>query len=404
MSSREEASAEPAEFGSSREVSNPYSRLLQRLVDTPVSFALEMDDGRVLRFGRTAPAFHVTARSREGSRALMSLNEGRIAEAYLAGHLDISGDMLQPFQLRAKLHDRHPLLTAWRFIEPLLFGQVRANRKAIASHYEQDPEFFLNFLDRDVPLYTQGIFLSDDDTLAEASERKLKYCFDACRLKPGDRILEIGPGWGSWLKYASARGVKCTAITISDYSRNFLLGEAERLGYQWDIKFCDLLEYRPDEKYDAIVMMGVIEHLPQYQRVLQIFSGLLKSGGRVFLDGSSSARKYALSSTTTKYIFPGNHSPWVLHDFLKALSSTQFSVQEMFDDRHSYFLSLRHWAMNWDSNKDRVVQLFGEHAYRRFRLYFWGTAAQFLSHHFGCYRLILSSRPEQRLAGEPDHA
>jgi cyclopropane-fatty-acyl-phospholipid synthase len=394
MRSREAASREPAAVESSRNLSSPYSRVLQRFADTPVSFVVEMENDTVLRLGRTAPTFHVMARNRQGKRALTSLNERRIADAYLAGHIDITGDMLQPFLLRPMLQDRHPLLSAWRFIEPLLLGQGRTNRKAIAAHYEQDAEFFLNFLDREVPLYTQGIFLSDDDTLQESALRKLEYCFDACRLKPGDHILEIGPGWGSWLKYAAARGVKCTAISISEYSINFLLGEAQRLGYDWDIKFCDLLEYRSDEKYDAIIMMGVIEHLPQYQQVLRKFSEMLRPGGRIFLDGSSAAKKYALSSTTVKHIFPGNHSPWVLHDFLKHLSSTQFYVQEMFDDRHSYFLTLRSWAMNWESNKDKVIERFGEHAFRRFRLYFWGTAAQFLTYEFGCYRIVLGSRAD----------
>ena len=188
MPSREGASAKPAVLGS-HDLSRPYSRLLRRFGDTPVSFALEMEDGAVLRLGRTAPTFHVAVRSCQGSRALMSLNELRIAETYLAGHIDISGDMLQPFKLRPMLQDRHPLLSTWRFIEPLLFGQVRTNRKAIAAHYEQDAEFFFNFLDREAPLYTQGIFLTDDDTLAELALRKLEYCFDACRLKPGDHIL-----------------------------------------------------------------------------------------------------------------------------------------------------------------------------------------------------------------------
>jgi cyclopropane-fatty-acyl-phospholipid synthase len=396
MRSREAASPEPAVLGLAPDLSSPHSRFFKRFADTPLSFIVELENHTVLRFGRTAPAFHVTARSRQGQRALMSLNERRIAEAYLAGHIDITGEMLQPFLLRPMLRDRHPLLGAWRFIEPLLFGQGRTNQKAIAAHYEQDAEFFFNFLDREVPLYTQGIFLSDDDTLRQSALRKLEYCFDACRLKPGDHILEIGPGWGSWLKYASARGVNCSAISISEYSINFLRGEARRLGYDWTIKFCDLLEYRTDEKYDAIIMMGIIEHLPQYRQVLQKFSEMLRPGGRIFLDGSSAAKKYALSSTTVKHIFPGNHSPWVLHDFLKHLSSTQFHVQEMFDDRHSYFLTLRNWAMNWESNKQRIIERFGEYAFRRFRLYFWGTAAQFQSGEFGCYRMVLGSRAGDR--------
>src|SRR5947199_6972251 len=93
MRSLEAASPEPSVLGSSGNL----SRFLQRFVDAPVSFGLEMENGTILRLGRTAPTFHVASRSRRGMRALTSLNERRIANAYLAGHIDITGDMLQPF-------------------------------------------------------------------------------------------------------------------------------------------------------------------------------------------------------------------------------------------------------------------------------------------------------------------
>lgn len=87
------------------------------------------------------------------------MDEGRIGDAFVDGHFDIQGDMLEPFRLRHGMADRHLLLTAWRFIEPLLFGQVRTNKRAIASHYDIDSQFFLSFLDPVHPLYTQGVYL-----------------------------------------------------------------------------------------------------------------------------------------------------------------------------------------------------------------------------------------------------
>ena len=84
----------------------------------------------------------------------------------------------------------------------------------------------------------------------------------------------------------------------------------------------DLFEYPSDRKYDGIVIMGVIEHLPDYLRVLQKFVALLKPGGRIFLDGSACTKKYELSSFMVKYIYPGNHSFLVLDDFLHQLVKT----------------------------------------------------------------------------------
>ena len=78
-------------------------------------------------------------------RAITSLDQVKFADAYLAG--DIDGDMLRAFELRQTMGDLHPLMTVWRFLQPLLMGQVRTKQAAITSHYDIDPEFFLSFLD-----------------------------------------------------------------------------------------------------------------------------------------------------------------------------------------------------------------------------------------------------------------
>jgi cyclopropane-fatty-acyl-phospholipid synthase len=285
--------------------------------------------------------------------------------------------------------DRHYLVTAWRFLQPLLFGQVRTNKRAISSHYDIDPEFFLSFLDREHPMYTQGVFSSPDESLAAATVRKFDYCYKKLNLKPGDRVLEIGPGWGAWSEYAAPRGIKCTGLTISTESLEYLRGRAKMFGHDWTMINCDFLAYTTDEKYDAIVIMGVIEHLPQYGTVLRKFASLLKPGGRIFLDGSACTKKYELSSFMVKYIYGGNHSFLVLHDFLTQMAGTPLRVSELHDDRESYFLTFRQWAMNFEQNRQSVIDRFGEYNYRRFRLYLWGAAYEFLSGSLDCYRMII---------------
>jgi cyclopropane-fatty-acyl-phospholipid synthase len=354
-----------------------------------VPFEVVMPDGSSQLFGSGAPSFRVTLKNRNAVRAISSIDEGRIAEAYLAGDIDLDGDMLKPFALRATMSDFHILTEAWRFIQPLLFGQVHTNRRAIASHYDIDADFFLSFLDPVTPCYTQGVYESADETLDVATLRKFDYCFEKLKLKPGDHILEVGPGWGAWFEYASARGVKCTGISISTASIDYLNRRGKELGRDWELIESDLFEYQPDCKYDAIVIMGVIEHLPDYLRVLQKFISLLKPGGRIFLDGSACIKKYELSSFMVKYIYPGNHSFLVLDDFLNKLAKTPLQVEEIFNDRMSYFYTFVQWAKNFDAHKDFVTAKFGEFDYRRFRLYLWGAAYEFLSRSLDCYRMII---------------
>jgi len=143
-------------------------------------------------------------------------------------------------------------------------------------------------------------------------------------LKPGDHMPGDWTRLGAWLEYASGRGVKCTAITISQVSRRL----SERKGQKTWLRLGDHLRRPseltcPIESTMAIVIMGVIEHLPQYDRVVRKFMSCLKPGGKIFLDGSANIKRYQLSSFMVKYIYPGNHSFLILHEFLEQLAKTR---------------------------------------------------------------------------------
>jgi cyclopropane-fatty-acyl-phospholipid synthase len=356
-------------------------------VSTP--FEVVMPDGATQRFGKGTPTFRLTINNQNGMRAITTLDEGRIADAYLAGDIDLDGDMEKPFALRGDMKDSHLWTEAWRYIQPLLFGQVHTNKQAISSHYDIDSSFFLAFLDPKTPAYTQGVYERDDETLDVATTRKFDYAFEKLHLKPGDRILEVGPGWGAWFEYAAARGIKCTGISISKESIRFLTEKGKKLGHDWEMIESDLFDYKPAIKYDAIVIMGVIEHLPDYLRVIEKFMTLVKPGGRIFLDGSACTKKYELSSFMVKYIYPGNHSFLVLDDFLNKLAKTPMQVEEIYNDTWSYYLTFVQWAKNLDAHKDMLVSKFGDFNFRRFRLYLWGATYEFLTRSLTCYRMII---------------
>ena len=189
-------------------------------ISTP--FSIELPSGEKRKIGLGEEEFRVGLRNERAIKALRTLDEGDIAEAYLQGDIDIEGDMLKPFALRASLDDRHPLVAAWRFIEPMLFGQVYTNKRAIASHYNADPKMFLSFLDPVFPAYSQGVYAHDDEPLAKALERKFDWAIEKCELAPGKRVLEIGPGWGAFAGHALQAGVRFTGITNSEVSQSYL--------------------------------------------------------------------------------------------------------------------------------------------------------------------------------------
>jgi len=340
-----------------------------------------------------AVARHPLARAVRADKITLAALQ-TVAEAYLAGDIDLEGDMLKPFALRASLDDRHPLVAAWRFIEPLLFGQVYTNKRAISSHYNADPKLFLSFLDPVFPAYSQGVYAHDDEPLAKALERKFDWAIEKCELGPGKRVLEIGPGWGAFAGHALQAGVRFTGITNSEVSQSYLKGKLANFGDgvtsdQFDILLTDFYDFEPKEKFDSVVIMGVIEHLPDYERVLNKFYQLLKPGGFVFLDGSAARKKYELSTFMVRHIYPGNHSFLVLDDLLNKLAKTEFELMELQNDRWSYFLTFKQWALNLEANKDYIQRSFGDFEFRKFRLYLWGAAYEFLARNLDCYRLTL---------------
>ena len=364
--------------------------LIDRVGPVKSPFTVELPSGERRKVGDGEPEFHIGLRNERALRAVRSLDQVNIAEAYLQGDIDLEGDMLKPFTLRDSLDDRHPLVAAWRFVEPLLFGQVYTNRQAISSHYNADPKLFLSFLDPVFPAYSQGVYESDDEPLAKALQRKFDWALDQCRIGKGTRVLEIGPGWGAFAGHALQAGARFTGITNSEVSQAYLKGKLANFGDNFDIVLTDFYDYQPKEKFDAIVIMGVIEHLPDYERVLKKFSELLKPGGRVFLDGSAWKTKYELSTFMVRHIYPGNHSFLVLDDFLNKMGKTDFEVNVIHNDRWSYFLTFKQWALNLEAHKDYIQRTFGDFEFRKFRLYLWGATYEFLHRNLDCYRLILS--------------
>ena len=116
-------------------------RIARAFDTTSVPFEMQFPDGAVRHFGQGVPSFRVRLNNRNAVRALTSLDQVKFADAYLAADIDIDGDMLRPFELRQSMGDMHPIMTAWRFLQPLLLGQVRTNKAAITSHYDIDPKF-----------------------------------------------------------------------------------------------------------------------------------------------------------------------------------------------------------------------------------------------------------------------
>lgn len=357
------------------------------------AFEMQMPGEPVWRFGNGTVRFRVTAKNAHAASAIKSLDEIRIAEAYLGGDLDIEGDLLAAFDLRNSLSDSHMLAYLWStYGQKLFYGQTASDKKWISQHYDTDGDFHLQFLDSQFRCYSHGYFEREDEALESAIERKLTTAYQSAGIQPGMRVLDVGGGWGAFNEFAGKRGARVTSLTISKDSEAYCKALIERENLPCEIILEHFLEYKTKDGYDAIVNLGVTEHLPDYPATLHQYASLLKPGGRVYLDASASPNKYPFSRFILKYIYPGNETPLHLSSYIDAVGESPLELCFVHNDRISYMLTARHWAEKLDRNRATIAARWGEGAYRKYRLYLWGCVHCFATDDMTAYHWMLQLR------------
>lgn len=341
-------------------------------------FELRLPDGATHRFGaeNSEPDFKLLLRNDNGVRALAALDDNATGEAYMFGDIDLEGDFLSAFKLRAHFSDVHPMHSLWRYLRPLFLGQVKHDKSAIPKHYDRGNEFYFTFVDKKHKLYSQALFKSEDNTLEQAAENKLQYVKEICRLKPASDVLDVGAGWGSFARFASSFGIDVDMMTISHEQFEYLKALAkddEGEGVLNPI-YESIYAYNTDKQYDAAVLLGSPEHLPDYKALFKQFEKLIKPHGFVYMDFVATRVKFNISTFTYRYVFEGNHTPVVMPKLLEAMNESSFEIAACHNDRHSYYLTAKHWAQRLEANRDDIVREYGEESYRLFQLYLWSVA------------------------------
>ena len=374
----------PSPHPAPRPTISPVLRPLQQRVagSTVPPFEVELEDGSVSLLGATAgdaePRFKLTIRDPRGLASLLALDELQVGTSYVNGDIDVEGDMLSCLDLRRVLTDHHPIESVMRFVVPMVIGQRRSDMSWVPKHYDHGNEFYFAFLDEPFRMYSQALYTRDDEPLEQAVRNKLEYIVDVCRLGAGSRVLDIGGGWGALERFIGPRGINSTMLTISHEQFKFLSDWCASHGMPCRLNVVreSIFAYDPGEQYDAITLLGVMEHLPDYARLFERFGRLLKPGGRVYMDFAAGSEKFRVSSFTYKYVFEGNHTPVYLPGLFKAAIANGFEPIALHNDRHSYYLTLQAWARKLEAAHDAVRTIVSEQVYRLFHLYLWGGAHQ----------------------------
>ena len=263
-------------------------------------------------------------------------------------------------------------------------------------HYDLSEDLYRLFLDKDMQ-YSCAYFKSLEDDLETAQENKKFHLAAKLCLKPGQRILDIGSGWGGLaITLAREAGVDVTGLTLSEEQHRVATERAKSAGLEKHVRFY-LRDYRQEtETYDRIVSVGMFEHVgvKHYKEFFKKISSLLKEDGIALLHSIG----YSLgpskpNSWLNKYIFPGAYSP-ALSETLSALEPLKLHVTDIEILHHHYAETLRHWRMRFLAHQDKVKSLWGDRFFRMWEFYLASCEVAFRKRGFMVFQIQMMRNPE----------
>jgi len=371
-------------------LNNLVSKFISKHGISPVAFVVHTPAGKAIPIGEN-PIFEVYLRNQAGLKAFKSLNKLKLAEAYLNADIDVEGDFIKAISFESSLFsDRNIWLKTWRHLKPRLVGREKCNPDWIAKHYDSN-NIQLFATDFDYNTYTPGIYKNDEDSLEVGAERKLAFAFQSLKLKPNYSVLDIGSGWGGFLRYAARRNVQVTGITLSHHQKQYVENLIKENNFNAQVIYQDFFSFQPPQKYDGISMMGVIEDLSDYPKVIKTISNWIKPGGRIYLDFAAKNNSLDTVSFITKYVWPGAFRLVVMPEFVDAVRNSPFEIVGIHNDRRNYYLWSKGVKERWEHKKAEIVKHSNEKLWRTFELLFAGTASfmENPNYHATAYRVVL---------------
>jgi len=344
-----------------------------------------------------------------------------LAEPFLAGELDLQGDMESLFDLTQHVSTLHfSWLGKWRLLRCALqlpgsrtsdLHAIRDRRsmqhnntkQSIAYHYDVSNDFYRLWLDPEM-VYSCAYFRDSDQSLASAQQEKLDYICRKLRLKPDQQLLDIGCGWGALAIWAARHyGVQVHGITLSEqqyhYTKERVLSEG--LSEQVSIELRDYRDLSEEDRYDRVVSVGMFEHIgvANFPLYFGVVKRVLKPGGLFLNHGITNDtgwRDTPITRFMNRYVFPDGELARISH-VGDAMEQAGFEIIDVEGLRRHYALTLRRWVQALEKQHEQAVAMVGDATYRVWRLYMAGCAYYFGEGSINIYQ-VLASPVHQPLA------
>ncbi|WP_234009145.1 cyclopropane-fatty-acyl-phospholipid synthase family protein [Deinococcus sp. NW-56] len=400
-------------------------RVLSAVLPSDRPFAVQFWNGEELPAGVPDPTARLTLNSPESLGRMLNLPlDVALGESYLRGDFDIEGDFgavvgladtlnpqFTPAQVASLLRDVALLRRGVGTKPPKPLAQLHGeahsrerDKQAVQAHYDVSNDFYKLWLD-DRMVYSCAYFPTGTETLDAAQEAKLELICRKLRLQAGERLLDIGCGWGGLAIYAAQRyGVSVLGVTLSEAQLHEGRARVKAAGLEHLVTL-ELRDYRDvTGEFDKISSVGMAEHvgrcnMPEYFAAAY---RVLKPGGlmmnHAIADGLGQARVPMVIQSgnfARRYVFPdGELLP--IWETLKYADAALFEVRDVENLREHYARTTAQWARRLEAREDEALAALGEERYRLWRIYLNACGYYFSHGHLSIFQTLLAKPDERR--------
>jgi cyclopropane-fatty-acyl-phospholipid synthase len=350
----------------------------------PAPLRLMFKDGEEMCPPNVSPAATVVIRDLPTLALMMVDPEIAFGDAYADGRIEVHGDLVGALEAVYKTWPTGRANTSWyqrltsNWMAKRQANSLYGSRHNVHSHYDLGNDFYKLWLDREL-VYTCAYFPTPAATLEEAQQAKLDYICGKLHLKPGERVVEAGCGWGSLaLHMARHYGVTVKAFNISREQIRHARRRAVEMGLSDRVEFIEADWRNITGQFDVFVSVGMLEHVSpeDYARMSEVIYRSIGDSGRGFLHFIGRSYKGAFSRWIRKRIFPGAYAP-TLGEAMNILQPHHYAVLDIENLRPHYARTVELWLERFEAAGQRVSEMYGVWFQRAWRLYLAGSIAGF---------------------------
>tara|TARA_Y100000992_G_scaffold285495_1_gene236500 strand:- start:359 stop:1546 length:1188 start_codon:yes stop_codon:yes gene_type:complete len=301
-------------------------------------------------------------------------------EAYTDGSLRIENGTLTDFlEIAFQNIGRREINTYSKIIKKIRgtyryltnFNKIVKSKQNVHHHYDISEKLYDLFLD-EKRQYSCAYFKNENDTLEVAQQNKMNHIIKKLNIKPNQRILDIGSGWGTLaIEIAQQTKASVTGITLSENQFEYSQKKAKELNLENQVQF-KLVDYRQlNEKFDRVVSVGMFEHVGRkfYQTYFNQVQKFLNDDGVALIHTIGSVNPPRDPQPwITKYIFPGGYTP-SLSEIARPIENSGLVLSDLEVLRVHYAHTLRNWKQRFLSKKENVLEMFDEKFLRMWEFY-----------------------------------